>query len=501
MSDYIVTQQDVEILLQPTKVITYKLELLNSNMRVIERLEGNLISDNISIDSQSDIRRTYECQLVVTDSSFDISKDSKIWFDKLIRPYIGIKHQRSQQVVWYCLGTFLFTDMNYNYDSITQTLSLTCQDMMCLLNDTRKGVLDQYKRNIEAGSDVREVIISLLNELGITKYFIEFNINGASVSTYELPYDLTYEAGMTVYTILKDLVEMYPGTQMYFDLYGVFNIRRIPTKSEEQNILTDDILNQIVVSENLSTSFSNIYNKVIIWGKVNEPDYYTKDVSISDNVYNVSLVYAKLDDDTGATTDVQYDEYQNFDIIALRIPSTNLNEPKIKINSLEEISIVNDSGNNLTENYLEAGKDYVFRYRKATNDFLILGQYQCYGESYLTNNVNDKSEYAVIDEDNDLSIEHIGIITKVLSGDEFDNLYTDQLCLERCRYELYNNTNMQSTLNIEMLAVPFLDVNQKIKYTSKIAGQECEYLISQISCDYSQFTMSLYLNRFYPDYI
>ncbi|MGN1124682.1 MAG: DUF5048 domain-containing protein [Candidatus Gastranaerophilaceae bacterium] len=219
------------------------------------------------------------------------------------------------------------------------------------------------------------------------------------------------------------------------------------------------------------------------------------------NIYNVSLVYSKLDDSTGATTEVLYDEYQNFDVVAIRIPSSNVNGQKIKINDLEEISIVNDNGNNLPANYLEADTDYVFRYRKLDNTFLFIGQYQCYAEAYLTNNINNTSEYAVIDKDNDLSIEHIGTITKVLSGDEFDKLYTDKLCLDRCKYELYNYTNLQQTLSLEILAVPWLDVNQKIKYTSKTTKQECEYLISQISCDYSQFTMSLSLNRFYPNYI
>ena len=52
MNNYIVRQQDIEILMQSDKTLFYKLELLNKDMRTIDLVEGNLISDNISINSE-----------------------------------------------------------------------------------------------------------------------------------------------------------------------------------------------------------------------------------------------------------------------------------------------------------------------------------------------------------------------------------------------------------------------------------------------------------------
>ena len=43
-----VTQKDIELLMQSNKELFYKLELLNQDLKVIDTLEGNLISDNIS---------------------------------------------------------------------------------------------------------------------------------------------------------------------------------------------------------------------------------------------------------------------------------------------------------------------------------------------------------------------------------------------------------------------------------------------------------------------
>ena len=499
MNSYIVKQKDIEILMQSDKTLYYKLELLNEDFKIIDCIDGNLISDNISIDSSSDIRRTYNCQLVVTDSTFDIGYDKKVWFDKRIRPYIGILHQRTQEVVYYLLGTFLFTEANYNYDTTTNTLSLTCNDMMCLLNGVRGGNLSVYKRTILEGTDARTIIIDLLNEIGITKYFIEFNINNDVISTFKIPYDMVYNAGMTAYQIIKDIVDLYPGTEMYFSKDGTFMIDRIPTGENEQVVLADDIVQPILISEQSNTSFSNVYNHIEIWGKINEPDYYSKEVSSNNNVYYSTIVTSKLNEDDNSYIDVYYDEYDNFDVFALRIPETNKENQKININSIGDIPIHNDKGESLPANYLDENTDCIFRYREDENDFLYIGQYQCYAECYLTNNINDTSENAVINIDNEFVIEKIGDKLKVLSGGDYDKIYTNSLCLQRCKYELYNATNKQNNLTLNTIAIPWLDVNQLIEYKSNNNKQQ--YIINNISCDYSNFTMNISCNRYYKNYI
>ena len=270
MHNYIIRQKDIELLMQSDKVLFYKLELLNKDFKILDSIEGNLISDSISISSDSDVRRTYNCTLLVTDSTFELGYGKRIFFDRFIRPYIGILHQRTNEVVYYLLGTYLFADTNYSYDATNNTLSLTCNDMMCLLNGVRGGNLPLYKRTIKEGTDAREIITELLKEVGITKYIIEFNLNNNPVPTFEIPYDLVYNAGMNAYQMIKDMVDLFPGTQMYFDLNGTFIISRIPTKEEENVILNDELLQPILISEQTSTSLKDIFNHIEIWGKVHE---------------------------------------------------------------------------------------------------------------------------------------------------------------------------------------------------------------------------------------
>ena len=497
----IVRQKDIEILMQSDKVLYYKLELLDKNMKVLDSLEGDLISDNISIDSSSSIRRTYNCTLFVKDDTLLLKRDSKIFFDKLIRPYIGILHQRSNTVQWYLLGTFLYTELNYQYNATTKELNLTCLDMMSLLDDSRYGQVSDYKRTILANTDAREVIINLLQEVGITKYFIEFNINGHSLGSFKIPYDLVFEAGTTIYTILKELVDLYSGTQMFFSVDGVFTISRIPTNKNEINTLNDDVLQPLLIDEQVTTSLSSVYNHVIVWGKLLSVDYYTQKITSSNGVYYANVVTSKLDETTNESVETEYNSLENFDTFALKIPSTNIEYQMININNLGNKPIVDIEGNNLIANYLEANTDYIFKYREESDDFLYCGQYQCYGEAFLTNDVNSKSEFAVIDKDSDFAIEVIGDRLKIISGSEAENIYTDSLCSMRARFELYNSSNLQDSLSLSIMAIPFLDINQKVIFTSNITNQTHEYIITNITCDYSTFQMNLSLSRFYPDYI
>ena len=502
MNNYIVRQKDIELLMQSDKSLYYKLELLNEDMKVLDCIEGNLISDNVNISADSDIRRTYSCELLITDSTFDISSSSKIWFDKRIRPYIGILHQRSGEVIYYLLGTFLFTEANFNYDEITHTLSLTCNDMMCLLNGTRGGNLSIYKRTILEGTDARTVIIELLKEVGITKYFIEFNQNNQILSTFEVPYDMVYNAGMTVYQIIKDLVDLYPGTQMYFDLYGTFVISKVPTGKNELNVLNDEIIQPILINEQISDSFTDVYNHIEIWGKINEPKYYSKSVSYSNNTYYCDVIAYQFDEETGEYQEIDYgDSIDNFDTFALRIPCANSNPLYININNIGDILVVDDKNNSLPENYLTANTDCIFRYRKENNTFLYVGQYQCNAECYLTNNVNNTSENAVINPDSEYSIEKIGNKLKVLSGGDYDKIPTNGLCMDRCHWELYNATNKQETVTINIIAIPWLDVNMKVEFTPNSNNKKGEYLIDNISCNYTDFQMSITMSKYYAEYI
>ena len=91
----VITQTDKNIVNQTVKELFVTVELLNSDMKVIDLIEGKLISDSFSIDANSAVRRTYSMELIVTDSSMMLGEGKRIWMDKYIRPYVGIRELRT----------------------------------------------------------------------------------------------------------------------------------------------------------------------------------------------------------------------------------------------------------------------------------------------------------------------------------------------------------------------------------------------------------------------
>ena len=133
------TQEDLELLFQQGVNEKVKIELLDSNFKTIATLQDALISDSCSVDSDSDIRRTYEGNFYVKDPSFFIGESKKIWTDKYIRVWRGKKNDKTNQIVWYNMGIYLFNDTSYSYNETTKQLTISCVDMMSNLNNTFSG--------------------------------------------------------------------------------------------------------------------------------------------------------------------------------------------------------------------------------------------------------------------------------------------------------------------------------------------------------------------------
>lgn len=93
--------------------ISLRVDLLDFNMRTIGDLEGNVISGSINVDANADIRRTADITMVVTDSSFDIGENRKIWLDRYVQIYVGMSDV-SGATSWINMRNFLNRQPNKN---------------------------------------------------------------------------------------------------------------------------------------------------------------------------------------------------------------------------------------------------------------------------------------------------------------------------------------------------------------------------------------------------
>ena len=459
---YNLLQRDIDILFQSQKEIYSKVEVLDSNFKTLVNIEGILISDSYSIDAESDIRRSYSCEVFLEKDSYFIDQRYAL-MKRFIRPYVGIRYIRTGEIVWYLMGTFCFIDTNWQYNSSTHTLSLSCQDMMCLINGTLNGNTHDLKIKILEGENVRQSILAILNEIGIKKYLL------MDIDKY-VPYDLEF-TGTTYYEILKEIMGLYAGYEMFFDINGTFVIQKIPTGETDSNLINDEIIQPLLLSDNGSFSFGEIYNHVQVYGRLIETDRDSISCTYTNNVYNA--VFENLS------------ALENNKTYSVEIPSPNLAGAKLNINNLGEKDIVVDESIPITKGAMQQDR-YSFRYRKLSDDFLLLGNYQVFGEAF---NQNPNHPFSI----NTLGFK----IVKILNDSEYEKIYTDDLAKQRAEYELYHASNIAENLSLEMINIPWLDVNCKIEYTSKNFNEANNYIIKSISGSTSSATMTIGLIKYY----
>lgn len=471
-TNYTPTQIELDTIKQTSKDVYVTIELLNKDLSIISSMHGSLISDNLSVNCDSKQRRSYTCQLHVTDSSLLLGEDKKIWIDKYIRVYYGIQSYRAKKTLWWLIGTFSYIDANYTWSETENSLSLSCADIMADYDGTKNGQMLGYSLTIPAGEDIRQSIIALLKDAGIKKYIV--NDIGK-----EIPYDLEFSDTMTYCDVWEEICGLYDSWEFFFDVHGTFIWRQIPTGLDEQCIMDSTILDRLFIDENVNYSFKGIYNVTEIWGKVLELEYddrFAESSTYKDGIYSINV--------DGITS---LDDMDHLDRIAITICTTSPASPKVSINGLEAIPIVNDAGQELVAGRMSANTTYVFSYRRNMGDAIqnclyLLGQYQAHGI------------YREMNHDCPFSVPNLGY--EIVNRKNYDNLYSDDLCYNQAEYLTYQTTAMRDTITADFILIPWMDVNRKIEYTSKTTGKTDQYIIKSFSWSTLDGTMSIVLYRF-----
>lgn len=286
-----VTANQYNTSLQKVQNRYVKIELLDSNYLTVDELSGNVVGGNLTIDAESDMRRTGSIELVVTDSSFEVESGGKIFLDKMLKVSIGIEIGWSGEIEWNKCGLFIIDAPSYRYDTQTNTLSLSLLDLMAKLTGVRNGYLSGTAVIISAGENIRKAMIDTLALGGFTKYIME--------DSGDIPTDIEFAQGTTVYDILSALRDIYPFYQIYFDVDGVFHYEHIPTDRNEPIQADDYLWDNIVISEGVDVDFQNVKNSVEVWGRVHDPAYFSNSVTISNN--NITLNIDSLSPTTETT--------------------------------------------------------------------------------------------------------------------------------------------------------------------------------------------------------
>ncbi len=262
----VLNQKDYDIAKQRIINRYLKVNILDFGYKVVDEISGNVSSFDMNIDADSDIRRTCSVEIIVTDASFDIAAGNKIWLDKYIQPYIGIENIRTGEIQWYNQGIYLIDNPTWRYDAENNKLSFSAVDLMSKMTGLRNGNLPGLPYVVPQGSNIRNAIITTIGLAGFTKYVVD-DCKQRDGKVITLPYEIKIERGGTIYDVLRELRDVLPQYEMYFDIDGVFHYHYIPTGEDEPVDVDDDLWNAILSSEQINTDFESVKNVVEVWGK------------------------------------------------------------------------------------------------------------------------------------------------------------------------------------------------------------------------------------------
>lgn len=464
-----ITENEFRTYLQNIQNRYIRIELLNYQFQTVDSLEGVCTSGSISIDANSDIRRTASIVLVVNNSSFEVASGGRIWLDKYVRIWIGTEHLYTGEIQWTNVGLYIIDAPSYSYDNATNTLSLSLFDLMAKLTGIRNGYLPGIPTIYKAGENIRQAIIDTLALGGFTKYIVEEAPNPGTI-----PNDLEFGQGSTVYDLLLGLKNIYSNYEMFFDIDGTFYYKPIPTGEGDPILVDDTLWDNIVTSEKIDVDFQNVKNIIEVYGRTHDPAHFSENTTVSNNVITLDIA-----DVTNYTADMIY----GFTLT----DNPGYVGASLKINNLPSYPIRLADGTTTAEIVAEEGEIYYCVQFKGSY-WNWLGHLQSYG---YAEDDNPESPFYINST--------VGKIRLPLFGGEYENIFSDDLAKQRAAYELWLHTNMNNTVQLTCTMVPWLDVNVLVNYATKRNNVQSEYIIKSINFGLSPSdSMTLTLMKFYP---
>lgn len=550
----IITQEDLLIVLEHSSnsylKLKLKIEVLDYEGKIIGNLECGIQSGSMSINGEADVRRTANFVVQPTlKEKIKLTENSLLWLNKDIRIFVGLYNPRMRQYKYYPLGYYIYTDTSGSYDATTNNLSINCADFMKKLDGTKNGQLGSliisfpaYQEDEETGevieyNIIRNAVIETLEKLArITNHRIddigeykalpEYNnawekYREENITWNTIPYDQEFSAGCSVLSILTTFRDLYPNYEMFFSMEeNTFVCQLKPMCYEDDIYIDNSFLQRVLISESTTVDMITVRNICEVWGQVIEADFYNEECSYSNNIYSSTIAgYEK--------------GYYNGDIIALKIPSTNQAEAKLNINKFGAIPILNEANEeSIKADELKKNEVYAFKIKKKRVDeqdivnAYLLGQWQVHAINVLTNGKksnkfvtsSDGEEYELyskdyfqkfyncervdftIIENSPFTVEKLGEIPDIKVSGEFDNITSNDLAADRAKWENWKNCRLTDNITITTALLPFLDVNKKVSYKRSDSDKEHQYIISSISHDFSGFTTTITMYRFYPLY-
>lgn len=502
------------VLLQSYRDINVRILVLDYNFSITDEISG--VAENISFsnDSMSDIRRTASMTITLNSgytntgvlNEIYFSAGNGYWFDKYLNIAIGIKNESTDGKIEYQpQGTYLINEPTINYDATTNSLSFQAVDLMSKLTGMRNGNLQGITYQIPADSNIVDVMRDTLIEQG----FYNHVLNVPEQAT--TPYEIKIDAGGTSYDLLSQLRDINPNWEIFFDIDGTFVFQKIPS-SEIINgvpeytptvVADDTIWDKLLISYDLSTSFEDVKNYIEVYGKMLESDDVATNIEIDYEEGTVSMSLPKAK---------KSDEYSNYVLFTLG----DSEESRIELDVPIDVLVVTDGDGIETTiscipNIWYDNMSYMLRIGMDNAEYLGYqqpcavawennGASPFYVGEFLTTAYHANQWSTPTDKIIDHTL-FTNMVRVVCAGDEYDNIYSNQLAIDRAYYELYQRCRIHDQINITCIPIYSLDVNQIISITLPNEGKPSYWIIKTINTDFDvNGVQTINAMKYYAEY-
>jgi hypothetical protein len=505
------TQTQYSTATQAYRNIDIKLEVLDYDFYVVDEISGLVETASFTVDADSDIRRTCNISMMLRDKFSNNqlyeaeywNAGNPFWFDKYLRINLGIQDILTGEVVWNNQGIYLINSPSISYSAEDNTLSFEGVDLMAKLTGLRNGNLEGLDYVVPVGTKISTAMVDLIAQQGFNKYII------LDPPQATVPYEIKISAGSTSYDVLSELRDINPNWEIFFDVDGVFYFQEIASNFTSETSPTpfvdNETLQQLYMNYELETSFEDVKNYVEVYGGTNATNHTTTAV-VSDSQVNVTLDMSIADmtadyiydflitigeaTGTPVALTTKVDTIVIVDSASISVGTITLSSNPIKYTNWDYIvRVVKSVTGDLTLTYLGYKQPFGMAWvEDATSPFYV-------GEPVSSSTGNTETSPTDAEWSKPEFKRQVRI---VLSGSDYDNIYSNDLAMERAKYELYLRSYKNDNISLEILPIYWLDVNQVIEFQLPNETKPDYWLIKEISTDFDvDGTQSITATRYY----
>lgn len=487
---------NIELVTQPVQTIHARVSLLNNELQKVGSFDGTIVSMNLSVDNTSAIRRTLSLTVTSSDASGVLKDVEGVWVDKIVKVEYGIYDSEEATDKWFSLGVFVLSDSSYSFGVGEQQIDMTLVDLMAMATETRGSQIGS-EVTIKADSEIKAAIEATIRDFT--------RLTKTKVVSFDdvIPYDLEFDKGTYPYEILKTMVTLLPYYEHYFSLDGTYMVQLIPMSYYDAVAITADEMDKLIISDQGGGDYSEIANVIEIWGQEQDAQYTAKTCVTSGTMYQLTI------DDT-------FKALEDGMTVSFTADSECVRGQTLKIQETAEYPLYTMSGDGVYTTIGDGAilKDVSYCIKYTEQKFILRGELDIHGIAMEFNtDPTDEQKQAYRDKYNCPNISFvinansrfavdtpgIGEVKRVMSGGDYEAIYSTQLALERARYDLWKASRLANSKQISCLYAPWLDVNKKIAYRSIVTGEERQFLVEKIDTSFDG-TMNLTISEFFPLY-